>query len=82
MDAEKRKEYNRAYYQATHVSMPKKNSPPTFTFTEEEMKRAVREYQCFLKWKKKSSDLTMASNDLTMASKETVSTYQLSTQED
>lgn len=74
MDAEKRREYNRAYYQATHVPIPKKNSPPQFTFTEEEMKRAVREYQSLMKWKKKSADLTMSS-------KETVMTP-LSTQED
>ena len=54
MDSEQRKIYNKEYYLKTRnpLRKGKKLIEPDFTFTEEEMKRAVNEYQRLLKWKK------------------------------
>lgn len=57
MDSEQRKIYNKEYYLKTRNPLRKGKEivEPVFTFTEEEMKRAVNEYQRLLKWRKQKN---------------------------
>lgn len=57
MDSEQRKIYNKEYYLKTRNPLRKGKEivEPVFTFTEEEMKKAVNEYQRLLKWRKQKN---------------------------